>query len=70
MQVGTIGYIVLDTCTAVTMTGPTTLTYAQAQFPFAQATILTVTDALHYTIQACGSARAILLNPESSAGTL
>ena len=51
MQVGTIGYLVLDTCTGVTVTGPTTFTYTQDQFPFAQATILTVTDALHYTIQ-------------------
>jgi hypothetical protein len=51
MQVSTIGYIVLDSCTNVQLKGPTTLTYTQAQFPFAQANILAVTDALHYTIQ-------------------
>ena len=55
-QVGTIGYIVLDTCTAVYLHGPTTLTYSQAQFPLAQGTIVTVTDYLHYTIQARSAA--------------
>ena len=57
-QVGTIGYIVLDTCTAVSLHGPTTLTYSQAQFPLAQGTIVTVTDFLHYTIQARSAAEA------------
>lgn len=42
----------LDTCTGINLHGPTTLTLTQAQFPFAQATITAVTDALHYTIQA------------------
>ena len=56
MQVSTIGYIVLESCTNVQLKGPTTLTYTQAQFPFAQATILAVTDSLHYTIQVWHSA--------------
>ena len=56
MQVSTIGYIVLDSCINVQLKGPTTLTYTQAQFPFAQATILAVTDSLHYTIQVWHSA--------------
>lgn len=54
MQVGTIGYMVLDSCTNVYLHGPTTFTYTQAQFPFAQATITAVTDSLHYTIQVQG----------------
>ena len=56
VQVSTIGYIVLESCTNVQLKGPTTLTYTQAQFPFAQATILAVTDSLHYTIQVWHSA--------------
>ena len=63
-QVGTIGYIVLDTCTAVYLHGPTTLTYSQAQFPLAQGTIVTVTDYLHYTIQARSAAAPPYRAPE------
>ena len=46
--------MVLDSCTNVNLHGPTTFTYTQAQFPFAQATITAVTDSLHYTIQVRG----------------
>ncbi|CAL8469522.1 g9063 [Coccomyxa elongata] len=46
------GLIILERCTAVTLHGPATLTYRMDQYPYAQGTILSVTNSyLTYTIQ-------------------
>ena len=42
LQDGTIPGVTLDACQGVTLQGPATLTYLQAQTPYAQMTILSV----------------------------
>lgn len=50
------GIITLQTCTAVTLHGPATLTYRMDQYPYAQGTILNVANSyLTYTVQVCAA---------------
>lgn len=56
MQSALAGGITLEGCTAVTVHGPATLTYGMAVYPYAQGTILSVTNSyLTYTIQVYGA---------------
>ncbi|BDA47123.1 hypothetical protein COCOBI_09-5780 [Coccomyxa sp. Obi] len=49
---GFAGIITMEACTAVTLHGPATLTYAMSQYPYAQGTILSVSNSyLTYTIR-------------------
>lgn len=56
MQTALSAGMVLEHCTAVTLHGPATLTWALDQYPFAQGTILDVTNSyLTFTIKVCGA---------------
>lgn len=53
MQTAATGGIVLDTCKSVTLKGNAILTYQMDQYPYAQGTLLNVTqDQLNLTVQA------------------
>ena len=53
MQTAAIGGVVLDTCKSVTLKGNAILTYQMDQYPYAQGTLLNVTqDQVNLTVQA------------------
>lgn len=53
MQAAAIGGLVLDTCKGVTLKGNAILTYQMDQYPYAQGTLLNVTqDQVNLTVQA------------------
>lgn len=52
VQVASTGGIVLDTCKSVTLKGSAILTYQWDQYPYAQGTLLNVTeDQVNLTVQ-------------------
>ncbi len=62
MQVASTGGIVLDTCKAVTLKGSAILTYQWDQYPYAQGTLLNVTeDQVNLTVQV-GHPMTIFMN--------
>jgi hypothetical protein len=67
VQVASTGGIVLDTCKSVTLKGSAILTYQWDQYPYAQGTLLNVTeDQVNLTVQVgiCEHVACLLLHTD------